>query len=123
MLPGALQGSGHPGFEAHTLTSAAKVDEKAPRLPRPQTAAEAAPLSAKLSFLIHSPGFPSLNGRAAIGGTNPGTCEAWVEFVCGHCGGKSLWLVAVKQECLTCGKQSIVDRSAKPPPANLPPQS
>jgi DNA-directed RNA polymerase subunit RPC12/RpoP len=51
-----------------------------------------------------------------------------VEFMCGYCGGKSLWLVAVNQEhvtvkCLTCGKQSTIDRAAKPPPANLPPRS
>jgi transcription elongation factor Elf1 len=54
--------------------------------------------------------------------------EAGVEFACGHCGGRSLWFVAVKQEhvtveCLTCGKQSTIDRAGAPRPANPPPQS
>jgi predicted RNA-binding Zn-ribbon protein involved in translation (DUF1610 family) len=43
--------------------------------------------------------------------------EAWVEFVCGHCGAKSLRLVdtsekIVKVECLSCGKESVVERAA-----------
>ena len=47
-------------------------------------------------------GLPSLNGHAAIGGANPAeTWEAEVEFACGHCGGRSLWLVAVNQEHVT----------------------
>jgi len=42
-----------------------------------------------------------------------------VEFVCGHCASRSLWLVAVNQEhvtveCLTCGKQSTIDRTGAP---------
>jgi transcription elongation factor Elf1 len=48
-----------------------------------------------------------------------------MEFVCGHCGSRSLWLVAMKDEhvtveCLTCGKQSAIDRAAAPVPANPP---
>jgi len=52
-----------------------------------------------------------------------------VEFVCGHCGGASLWLVdasesIVKVECLSCGKESVVERAAagSMPPAKPRPQ-
>jgi predicted RNA-binding Zn-ribbon protein involved in translation (DUF1610 family) len=49
-----------------------------------------------------------------------------VEFVCKHCGSKSLWLVAVdgknvKVECLSCGKQSVINRAAAPRPLTKPP--
>lgn len=46
-----------------------------------------------------------------------------MEFVCGHCGGASLWLVdasekIVKVECLSCGKESVVERATgSMPPA------
>ena len=46
-----------------------------------------------------------------------------MEFVCAHCGSSSLWLVAMKHEhvtveCLTCGKQTMLDRATAPVLAN-----
>ena len=51
-----------------------------------------------------------------------------MEFVCQHCFSRLMWFVAVKDdhvtvECLTCGKQSTIDRTAAPLPANPAPQS
>jgi len=44
-----------------------------------------------------------------------------VEFVCGHCGAGALRLVdvsekIVKVECLSCGKESVVERQADSAP-------
>jgi transposase-like protein len=43
--------------------------------------------------------------------------EAGVEFVCGHCGANSLRLIGVSEkvvrvDCLSCGKESTVERGA-----------
>ena len=48
-----------------------------------------------------------------------------VEFVCEHCGSESLWLVdasekIVKVECMSCGKESVVERVAGPTPPAKP---
>jgi len=48
-----------------------------------------------------------------------------VEFVCGHCGGGSLRIVAVTEknvrvECLSCGKESVIQRNAVSIPAAKP---
>jgi hypothetical protein len=49
-----------------------------------------------------------------------------VEFVCGHCAGRSLRIVAVAEknvrvECLSCGKESMIERDAASRPAAKPP--
>jgi predicted RNA-binding Zn-ribbon protein involved in translation (DUF1610 family) len=48
-----------------------------------------------------------------------------VEFVCEHCGGRSLRIVSVadksvRVECLSCGKESMIERDAASTPAIQP---
>ena len=49
------------------------------------------------------------------------TLEAWMEFVCVHCGAKALRIVAVVDktvtvECLACGKKSTFEHQTEPAP-------
>jgi hypothetical protein len=48
-----------------------------------------------------------------------------VEFVCEHCGAGSLRIVGVtdktvRVECLSCGKESAIERGADPEPLAKP---
>ena len=54
------------------------------------------------------------------------TWEARVEFVCGHCGAGALRIIgvtdkAVRVECLSCGKESTIERRAESLPVSKPP--
>jgi len=66
--------------------------------------------------------------RAAISDVNPYQRGRGVEFVCAHCGDRSLRIAQVlekqvKVECLSCGKESMVARDRSTTPAVTPPPS
>ena len=58
--------------------------------------------------------------------TQPKIGEARVEFVCGHCGGRSLRIVDVAEknvrvECISCRKESVIERDTVQMPAEKSP--
>jgi hypothetical protein len=70
----------------------------------------------KLAALMpSSPGSTDVLLSAAL--TQSKQWEAGVEFVCAHCGGRSLRIVKVAEkvvrvECLSCSKESAIQRGA-----------